>query len=292
MLARRLAATGAIAFVLALAGGADAARWEPTRLSPFPEPPRVALSDEVVAALRDARCAEPPIAAEERTAGLSAAVIQARIEDDPASLGSASFGRPTRGALWGGVQLEASERIYPFAAAYAWGTASTVASLERAARIVGCRFPGTVPLPVGSISKERGGPLFPSRSHQSGLDADVAYYAVDGTWFQKTATAKSLDRKRTWALIEALVGGGNVEYLFIDRRVQALLRPEAEAVSPPELVRDLFDGTLHKQPIIRHAHGHSGHLHVRFFDEGARRAAPRVAPYVKGPRRFLLQALR
>jgi penicillin-insensitive murein endopeptidase len=284
-----------LALALALAWGtsAHAARWARDRSLPFPQVPRLVWPEAATSEMRAERCNEPAVSTPPlTTAGdataLDAPALARQLQESPSSLGSASFGQPTRGALWGGAQLGVSASIYPVAPIYAWGTAATVASLERAARIVACRFAGTPPLPVGSISKERGGPLFPHRSHQSGLDADVSYYALDGTHFYKRATAANLDRPRTWALIEALVEGGNVEYLFMARDVQGWLREHAQAVASPELVRDLFDGTPARQPLIRHARGHTNHFHVRFVDETARRTAARIAPFLVGPWRALL----
>lgn len=180
-------------------------------------------------------------------ADLSPAQIAERVRDDPESLGSASIGSATRGALWNGVRLRSSDHIEAVTEPYAWATAGTVAAIERAARIVRCRFPGSHRLHVGSLSRRQGGPLFPHRSHQSGLDADVGYFYTSGPEWYAHATRDNLDVERTWALIEVLYDGGNVEYLFIDRRVQALLREHAEVVTP-ELITPLFDGTPQKQP--------------------------------------------
>jgi penicillin-insensitive murein endopeptidase len=241
------------------------------------------------AASRKARCQEPAVALQLPLPHLETTEIADHVKNEPDALGSASVGLPTRGRLWGGVRLASSEHVEAVTQPYAWGTAAAVTSIERAARIVRCRFDDSPKLHVGSLSRKNGGPLYPHRSHQSGLDADVGYFYSDGSVWYQYATAKNLDVERTWALIEAFHAGGNVEYLFIDRRVQALVREHAEAVSP-ELITVLFDGTPQKQPLIRHARGHTTHLHVRFDDRAAKRNAKRLLPHI-GPR-YLFAAYR
>jgi penicillin-insensitive murein endopeptidase len=228
---------------------------------------------------RAERCREAPVFVPLAMPGLSPTELAERVEEEPESLGSAAVGRPTRGRLWGGVKLTSNAHVEVVTKPYAWGTKAAVRSIKRAARIVHCRFPRSHKLHVGSLSRKFGGPLYPHRSHQSGLDADLGYFYRDGSVWYQYATDKSLDRERTWALIEALYEGGNVEYLFIDRKVQALLREHAERVAP-QLLTPLFDGTPQKQPLIRHARGHTTHMHVRFLDRAATKNAKRLLPHI------------
>jgi murein endopeptidase len=190
-------------------------------------------------------------------------------KEDPQALGSASIGSPTRGSLWGGVEMKDSEGIAR-AGGYGWGTESVVRSIERAVREVRRCHPGSPPLHVGDIARERGGWLRPHRSHQSGLDADIGYYyRTASTWYQR-ATAENLDVARTWTLIRALIEGGNVEMIFMDISLQRVLRAHIEAL--PEVERptaDLFESPLRKDAIIRHTWGHASHFHVRFTDPAA-----------------------
>ncbi len=182
--------------------------------------------------------------------------------EDPARLGSGSIGAPTRGSLFGGVKLESSDAIQT-EGAYLWGTELTVRSIERAVREVQRCHPGTPRLHVGDLSRREGGWLRPHRSHQSGLDADVGYYYLGRASWYEAVTAKTLDRPRTWALVRALVEGGNVDMIFIDRSVQALLREYAAEHDPSGVA---FFATKPREGIIRHAWGHATHLHVRFHD--------------------------
>lgn len=226
------------------------------------------------------RCApEPPLAA--RTPPSEGAAELARlVREDPARLGSASIGQPTRGALWGGVELLQSDDIAR-SGGNPWGTELVVRSIERAVRQVRRCHPDTPKLSVGDISREQGGWLLPHRSHQSGLDADLGYYYTTGpAWFVQ-ATADNLDVVRTWALVRALLDGGDVELIFMDRRVQRLLREHADTlVDERGRLDDLFESENKKDTVIRHASGHGGHFHVRFRDPVSVEMGQRLASVV------------
>jgi len=216
-----------------------------------------------------ARCAPEP-AIEVRAAEIpSAAELYRLVKEKPEALGSASLGTPTRGSLFGGVEMKDSEGILR-AGAYGWGTEMVVRSIERAVREVRRCHPDSPRLHVGDIARERGGWLRPHRSHQSGLDADIGYYyRTQATWYQH-ATAENLDAERTWTLVRALVEGGNVEMIFMDVSVQRLLKAHLAKLPEQEQPReDLFSSATNKEGIIRHAWGHATHFHVRFQDPAA-----------------------
>ncbi|MBL9025779.1 MAG: penicillin-insensitive murein endopeptidase [Myxococcales bacterium] len=198
------------------------------------------------------------------------------LRTEPARLGSASLGAPTRGRLFGGTRLEPSEAI-AIEGGYPWGTELTVRTVTRAIEHVYRCVPGTPKLHVGDISREGGGWLRPHRSHQSGLDADLGYYYEGGeAWYQR-ATAQTLDRRRTWALIRALVDSGNVEMIFIDRSVQLLLRDYVASEDPDGLA--LFPTKSRPgESVIRHAWGHATHMHVRFADKDSVELGAKLAP--------------
>jgi murein endopeptidase len=214
----------------------------------------------------EARAVELPPAAE----------LLRLVKEEPQALGSASIGSPTRGSLWGGVEMKDSEGIQR-TGAYGWGTEMVVRSIERAVREVRRCHPGSPRLYVGDIARERGGWLRPHRSHQSGLDADIGYYyRTAAIWYQR-ATAENLDVARTWTLIRALIEGGNVEMIFMDLSVQQVLRAYLEAL--PERERppaDLFESPTRKGAIIRHTWGHATHFHVRFTDPAAVKLGQRL----------------
>ena len=130
-----------------------------------------------------------------------------------------------------------------------------------------------------------GSQYYPIRlsGYGSGRDADVHFYLTrrSSRWYEP-ATADNLDRPRTWALLRAVVTETDVEYVLIDRSVQALLEQYALSVeSDSAWVIDLFHGSgEHPNPLVKHIPGHTGHMHIRFFNpiaqERGRRAYDRL----------------
>jgi penicillin-insensitive murein endopeptidase len=200
------------------------------------------------------------------------------------SLGSVCVGRPNRGRLLNAVELVSGEGLTVMShGGHNFGTRETVRALRDAAAEVTRNFPGGPDLLVGDISRARGGYLRPHRSHQLGLDADLGYfYRASGKWYTK-ANAENLDRERTWAAIKALIATGLVEYIFMDRGVQKLMRDHALAIGEDPLwLETLFETPAKKDTLIRHTWGHATHFHVRFLDpvamEAGRRLQSRLAP--------------
>lgn len=205
--------------------------------------------------------------------GLEQGELARMVRDDPSELGSVSIGRPNRGGLFNGVPMPEGPNWNVRAPERSWATREAVESLSRAIRAVANEFANTPRLQIGDMSKKKGGYFRPHRSHQSGCDADIGYYYKEGQggWYVN-ADEKNLDVERTWALVKALITPGNVEYIFIDRSVQAILRRYAEGAEPnAEWLDDVFETPGKKgDPIIRHAWGHRTHMHVRFYNERAR----------------------
>ncbi len=205
--------------------------------------------------------------------------IAAALRDAPEQLGSISFGSPNAGQLWGGVQLPEGEGWVRVDAAHAWGTEETVAALIACVEAVRAEFPNTPPVRIGHLSAREGGRLSPHLSHQSGRDADVGYYYLGGQRWYARATAQNLDRARTWAFVRALITLSDVEMILIDAGLQALLREHALAIGEdPTWVAGIFRGGGGLPPLVRHARGHTTHLHVRFFSPVARETARRAQP--------------
>jgi murein endopeptidase len=202
--------------------------------------------------------------------GVSLAELHQMLVQQPALLGTASIGVPNRGNLLNGVQLPASPSLTVVSAEHAWGTPDLIACLQRSVDAVQDQFPDTPPLYVGDLSQPEGGYLRGHRSHQSGLDADIGYYYRDeAAWYTK-ADSRNLDVARTWALVRALVSDCDIEYVFIDLRIQVLLREHAVQIGEvPEWLDTLFAKGPRKTGIIRHAHGHQTHIHLRIWDDRA-----------------------
>jgi murein endopeptidase len=239
------------------------------------------------------RQAPPEIDVVHPLAALDDQEIERLALEDPAALGSMSIGAPNRGALVNGIQLADSpfwEKIDPD---HVWGTRESIEFVAHAITRVNELFPDTPVLFVGDFSAQKGGKLKPHQSHQSGRDVDLGYYYLnDPVWYRR-ATAANLDRARTWALLETLLTETRVEYVFMDRSIQPLLREYALAHGEdPEWLSRVFETSSGKgDSIVRHRWGHATHLHVRFENPTAELTARRTQPWlqkaglVAGPRR-------
>jgi penicillin-insensitive murein endopeptidase len=242
--------------------------------------PRPVVQRFAAFALVVAGCAGNAEPARSATAGLAPERVSEVAHRAPASApASVSLGRPNGGALQMGVRMPDGPAWHLTAPHHAWGTGETVAQLTHAIEQVHARFPDGHPLYIGDLSRELGGPLYPHLSHQSGRDVDLGYYyqpRVKAPWYL-TATPNTLDRARTWALIKTLITETDVEFIFVDRRVQTLLREHALARGEDREWLDtvLKPGSRYAQTLVRHAAGHATHMHVRFYSSTAPR--PSVA---------------
>lgn len=201
---------------------------------------------------------------------------------DSSALGSISLGPPNRGRLFNAVALQESALWTVMNPEYAFGTAETIAGLQRSIERVAERCPDTPALAIGHISREGGGYLRPHRSHQSGRDVDVGYYYIDDAKWYARADAQNLDRVRTWELVKALIEVGNVEFVFVDVSVQSLLKEYAlsKGEDAEWLETVVFGGMKKRTPaIVRHEWGHRTHLHARFRSELATSVGTRASRY-------------
>jgi murein endopeptidase len=246
--------------------------------------PQVAVTPPVPAAPKT----EPP-RVRTLAATLTDAELVAKLKSDPQSLASMSIGQPNRGSLYNAIQMPESPLWRIAEPEHAWGTDESVASIVRAVSRVNEEYAATPLLYIGHLSSRRGGYLRPHRSHQSGRDADIGYYYSGGSGWYARATAKTLDRARTWALVKAFAADPNVEGIFIDRSVQALLREYAlKAGEDAAFLDGIFESRAHKDRLIRHEWGHVTHLHVRFrcpiAEDAGIRAGRTVASMDPAPR--------
>ena len=136
--------------------------------------------------------------------------------------------------------------------------------------------PGSPPLGVGNLSRARGGSIAPySRSHQSGRDADLAFYRLDRRGRPVAAEdldafddrgrgpgGTTFDAVRGFTLVEALVTDPviDVRWIFVSRPLRALLLAEGRRRGAPEAVLRRAAAVLH-QP--SDAPPHADHFHLR-----------------------------
>lgn len=198
-----------------------------------------------------------------------------------------SIGLPHKGSLEGGVALpDRGEGFVRFRKdAVKWGLPRLVSTIQRAAKTVDDEHPGTPPLVVGDLSMPHGGENERHRSHRSGRDVDLVFYAMtpDGrpvqapgfTRFGPDALGKPdkgtrwlrFDVAREWTLIKALVEApeANVQWIFIARWLEALVAEWAIAKGEdPELVWQAE--VVMKQPSDSAVH--DDHIHVRLACTG------------------------
>jgi murein endopeptidase len=209
--------------------------------------------------------------------GKSSQDIARMVKAELPSLGAMSFGIPTRGGLLNATYMPEDPRWTLVDPAHAWGTAETVGYLVTALEAVFREFPVSHAAFIGDISRQRGGYLKPHLSHQAGKDVDLGYFYTtkDPVWYTR-ATAYNLDRPRTWAFIRSLIALTDVHLIFIDRRVQRLLRSYAESIGEdPGWLHSIFDGNQTEESMIRHEPGHETHFHVRFYNPLAEETARR-----------------
>jgi penicillin-insensitive murein endopeptidase len=191
-----------------------------------------------------------------------------------------SVGSPTAGHLVGGAHLADAPylRIVPtyVPGDVRWGLGALVGMLDRAARRVRHQYPDAV-LSVGHLSRQSGGNLDRHASHESGRDADVAFYVKNaqgqlvfadhfvpfrGDGMATTWPGAVFDDAKNWALVAALLDdpATHVSHIFVASPLRARLLAYADRIAAPPALRMRAAMTM-VQP-----HGslpHDDHFHVR-----------------------------
>ena len=160
-----------------------------------------------------------------------------------------------------------------------FGTDELVSIVVRAARRVQSEAPGSE-LYVGDFSQPAGGQSPFHRSHQTGRDADLIFFALDADgqpqrvpngmyrfgddgWTRRPPRLH-FDVVREWLLVRALLEdpGVDVQHLFISAPLRQMLLDHAEELGEP---RELVERArlVLQQPVD--ALPHDDHLHVRIF---------------------------
>lgn len=153
---------------------------------------------------------------------------------------------------------------------HAWGTPRTIGVLRESIRSY-ARVHGGPKVVVGDISKKAGGPFPPHLSHQQGRDVDVGYIQRGRRKNDRAfhpATAATLDRARTWALVDSFLQSDEVAYIFMDYTLQQQLYEYADQLGiDGATLAELFQyprGSRASHGKIRHWKGHRDHFHIRF----------------------------
>lgn len=212
--------------------------------------------------------------------------------DDPegAQFGSAaaspstSIGTAQNGRLENGVSLQDGQHLqlvgHVRKNAIHYGTWELVQLIARGAADVARDHPGSV-LRIGNLSRQSGGDIGPSVSHNSGRDADVLFYAIDrlgqdgqaaafcrfdaagvSDWPAGDAGRYEFDTARNWALVRSWLGNVDavVQWIFVSAPLRNLLLDHALRMGEPATLRARAARVL-AQP--RDSSPHADHFHVR-----------------------------
>ena len=198
--------------------------------------------------------------------------------------GSVSLGDTSNGAMVHAMQLEAEGPTWTVlprqrARDLRYGTDELIALLVDAANRVATQYPGARML-LGNVGRAHGGDIPYSVSHNSGRDADIAFYALnpegepvempdllsfnDRGFSNEYRGYYRFDVVRNWALVRALVesDAADLQFLFISNGLRALLLNQARAERAPEEVIAKASALLWQPgPQIPH----NDHLHVRIY---------------------------
>ncbi|MFZ4579592.1 MAG: penicillin-insensitive murein endopeptidase [Myxococcota bacterium] len=199
--------------------------------------------------------------------------------------GGRSIGTPQLGYLLGGVPVTNSPylQVIPYTGqrGFVWGTQLLVDLLYRSAQTVAEEHPGSV-LRIGNLSRPGGGDIPPSVSHNSGRDADIAFFAYDrmgrnelppstlvhydetgvADWPESARGRFEFDTARNWTLVRRWLSDPDVvvQWIFVSVPLRNLLLDHALRIGEPETLR------LSAQRVLvepKTSSPHADHFHLR-----------------------------
>jgi penicillin-insensitive murein endopeptidase len=192
-----------------------------------------------------------------------------------------SVGLPHQGSLTGAAALP--DRGVGFQRlrkdGVKWGNPRLVNAITHAAGAVAERVPGTPPLVVADLSDRFGGKVPRHRSHRTGRDVDLLFYAMTPDGRPERATGfvrfgpdglgkagrrhwQRFDVARQWELTKALIEApdAHIQWIFCARWLEAMIIEWALAKGEdPELV-------WHAEVVLKQpgdSAPHDDHFHVR-----------------------------
>lgn len=181
--------------------------------------------------------------------------------------GAVSIGSPADGVLRNGLRIPDDPGVTLRLPRSAYGTSHAVEQLMLAVAAFHARSEYPLPIPVGSMSRPRGGPITGHRSHQSGRDVDLALLRRPDVPAWRDIRGSRVQWDAMWQLVLALAEV-DAMVIFLDYRAQARLHRAAVAAGASEAERDALlqypRGSKASRGLVRHASGHEHHMHVRF----------------------------
>lgn len=199
----------------------------------------------------------------------------ALLTEVPASAQTVCAGQPSAGTLRYGRKLGERPflRLKRGSEDRAWGHPVLLQLVHRGARAAAFALPGSVAL-VGDLSAEGGGPIPGHASHQSGLDADVAFFVADsrglpvvlaefeafgGDGRSLTHPERFFDAYRNWLMLREWLSDLRVvvTHVFVSAELRELLLEYGR--QNPEFARLVPLAALVLTPYPNHA----DHFHLR-----------------------------
>jgi penicillin-insensitive murein endopeptidase len=229
--------------------------------------------------------AEVPAADFSPTADETAEIYDPSLFRHSISCGAANFGRLFKAAelpldgIGYTVPSPWSKREHNF------GTDELVGLIQRVAAEVADLYPGAV-LGVADLTGSHGGKTRSHRSHQSGRDVDLMYYALnrDGDpfepdhafpWYEEDGRAvvstapreyrikeRYFDLKRNWAMVELLLTDDHatVDRIFVSDQIEAWLLAYARKIDVDRRIVERAQYVLMRPS---NSSPHNDHMHVR-----------------------------
>ena len=114
------------------------------------------------------------------------------------------MGSPADGVLRNGLRIPDDAGVLLRLPRSAYGTSHAVAELMRAVAAFHERSDYPLPIPVGSMSRPRGGPITGHRSHQSGRDVDLALLRRPDVSAWRELRGSRVQWDAMWQLVLAL----------------------------------------------------------------------------------------
>jgi murein endopeptidase len=181
--------------------------------------------------------------------------------------GSVSVGKPNRGKLVNSIALPENKALYTVRKPdEAFGSSHTLHNVQLAIANFRQATGYSGEIVIGAISKQGGGRLRPHSSHQSGRDVDIRLPLKNAGG--SADNMDDVDWDATWALLQAIVATGEVQYIFLSTSRQKRLYQAAKRAGAS---KDLIERMLQyprksgsNDGIIRDESGHTAHFHVRF----------------------------
>jgi penicillin-insensitive murein endopeptidase len=218
---------------------------------------------------------------------------------------SVSYGWSNRGRLVNPAHLPPRGDGYIVPPTWAtrglsYGTDEMIGLIVRVARKLQMDETASL-LYVADMSPPRGGPSAWHKSHQTGRDCDLLFFAVDAEGRRAPPTSSMIsfdnygqtapvdgvgrlyfDIERNWHLVRALLEDdlADVQFLFISRPLREMLLNYARAMAEPPEVIERAEAML-VQP--GDSAPHDDHLHVRIYCSASDRV---LGCYDRGPLRW------